>query len=602
MLQSIDMSPLWKVIQSDLSQQGYTLKQPLSQKPNANAQVWLADYQHPGGVAVEQHALKIASVFLLDHLDGIKLEKLEKRTQQEIALAQKMDHPNIPKYKGSHKVSYHDAAVVDVLAMEYIHAPNILTGIEQRRALPEDAARKVLEDTLSALEYIHTSLGQPVLHRDIKPSNILFDGKKAYLFDFNFSKIDDGTSASTVIDNYGYYPADTYSGRQTPSQDLVALGNTIIAAVAGEEISDLRLKQEKAAFAPIDIQRIAVSPHLRKFLQKLTAENPAYRYQNAHQALAALQKLDEMSEEQLEQQAATITRSENVKGLLAKLAEHDHLFNYNVPPNILATHDDDALTVYLERTYHQPAFIIEDPGEIRRYARRGDRVVKKGLTADMLLGSGFEGKIKKVDGENITVAFFKEKRTVHIDDLLVVGDDRSWLMQCIPKKLDKSYPARDFRYKIGRTIDKEGYWKDDLLSLCAGLRVQYVGEPVYGKRMIPDRSEGIIDAISNDSSAKMEIAITWLQRPGLRDPVRTCRDEDNIFHIHHPYLFSPEDVKLVVDNYVPFDALVKEAAQEKNAAIIAPLEKTIIASPLEHAAEYNAVKYPSIRHNIKRGL
>ncbi|MEM0050622.1 MAG: protein kinase, partial [Candidatus Bathyarchaeia archaeon] len=92
--------------------------------------------------------------------DPVSLAKL----QYEIEVLLKLNH--------SHVVSYVDSGSIGTtpfLVLEYVQGLNT-EDLRLRRRLDEREAKKVIEQVLLALDYIH-SLN--VVHRDIKPKNVI---------------------------------------------------------------------------------------------------------------------------------------------------------------------------------------------------------------------------------------------------------------------------------------------------------------------------------------------------------------------------------------------------------------------------------------------
>ena len=430
----------WDQVKEELSSIGYTLKQKLSddrQNSSSSSEVWLAEHADAQG-QTEDVALKLSSrvLSLLNASNIDDLGKIDEHTQREIDIMRKISHPNIPQFKAYHRIPYADVATIDVLAMQYIPMPNLLERVKRRERLQEPQAQRLLEDILSGLDHIHTELGEQVLHRDIKPSNILFDGEGAFLFDFNFSRMGEVTSSSTFIDNHGYYPYDAYSGKQTPSQDLVALGNTVIAAALGKEIGAVRDDQGKDALEPVETDAIPFSPKLQRFLKKLTAANPAFRYQSAQQALQDLRNIHQLTEAQLETKATSILRNAGLEKLLQALKQQDRLFEHNVPSALRQRYDDDRLLEYLRQTYTQERFVIEDPKEISNYALPGDKVVKRGDFVEILVNTGEIVKLDFMDytsnaNSNVKLKSHKgQKRGITIPRVYLGKDTGVFVIKC----------------------------------------------------------------------------------------------------------------------------------------------------------------------------
>lgn len=555
---------LLEAIQKGLEEHGYNIVRLLSQKHQASpsaSRVYLTDYKGSEKVSEhsifeqktsEQRAVKLYSVFMLDDVNGIRLDKLDERSQREVDIMKKVAHPNIPAFKEAFRFPFLEFGAIDALAMQYINAPNLLQRLTNKERVSEEEARNILRDTLYALNHVHTELGEQVVHRDIKPSNILFSGHNAYLFDFNFSKIGERTSNTTQIDNFGYYPSDVYSGRQTPSQDLVALGNTIIAMGYGLEISDVREKQGKNGLEAVSVDDLNFSPKLKRFLRKLTAENPAFRYQTAKQAGSDLQRLDEITEIELENRTTTIMRSEGLQRLLLRLEKEDRLFNYNVPPNIRDGYDDDSLVAHLEKTYKRTQFIIENPDEIAKYVQQGDRVVCKTDLSDYAVKKGSKCRFKEIKGDKVIVKFENgTKVEVEPLDLFVVQEGKNpvSVLEYSRKEIRRSMFIRDSGYTELKGLE----------ALTKKTELLYEGKPISGGRYtLPKGAEGLVVYKYRDK----DLSIVFENKPGVK--YEWWFSERGLGSYRY---FKPEQLNLIVKNYIDYDKLQKECFSEPTAEI-----------------------------------
>lgn len=123
------------------------------------------------------------------------------------------------------------------LVQEYVEGNSLNYEIDQGK-FDEDEAKKLLEDVLQILTFVH----REVLHLDIKPSNLIrrSDGK-IVLIDFGSLK---QLSSVTLNDHkqliitrfvgtHGYMPKEQYTRNPNPSNDLYALGMTVVHALTG---------------------------------------------------------------------------------------------------------------------------------------------------------------------------------------------------------------------------------------------------------------------------------------------------------------------------------------------------------------------------------
>ncbi|RLN48160.1 hypothetical protein BBJ29_000299 [Phytophthora kernoviae] len=103
----------------------------------------------------------------------------------EVGALNRLKHPNIISHYG-----FYNEDGKYLLVLEYCNRGSLRGLIDKHKAIPEQLAKKLLKQTLSALEYCH-SMGQ--VHRDVKAENVLLkegeDGNlTAKLADFGLSE------------------------------------------------------------------------------------------------------------------------------------------------------------------------------------------------------------------------------------------------------------------------------------------------------------------------------------------------------------------------------------------------------------------------------
>lgn len=100
-----------------------------------------------------------------------KLVPLMLRSQEEIAVLKRLDHPNIVKYHECLLDTEHGGnyVVFEHLARGALTDASRLEGV---KPISEPAARELIWDVLNALEYLHTLR---IAHADVRPDNLLRD-------------------------------------------------------------------------------------------------------------------------------------------------------------------------------------------------------------------------------------------------------------------------------------------------------------------------------------------------------------------------------------------------------------------------------------------
>lgn len=180
---------------------------------------------------------------------------------------------------------------------EYIEGENFGNWIARKRCLTPKAAIELLSDVLPILEYIHA---RQVIHRDIKPSNLIRhqrDGKTV-LIDFGAAHLlSDPNSVKPdeelllAIGTPGYMPIEQQEGTSQFNSDLYALGMSVIHLLTGANPKQF---QPDLISGELDWQTSLKKPLDPKFttvLDRLVRINPRDRYQQASDALAALEAL-----------------------------------------------------------------------------------------------------------------------------------------------------------------------------------------------------------------------------------------------------------------------------------------------------------------------
>jgi|GEM_PF-3509042 len=115
------------------------------------------------------------------------------------------------------------------LIQEFIDGQNLLKELDKGGAYSKEKIRKLLDDLLPILKYVHDS---GVIHRDIKPENIMRRHTgELVLIDFGMSKHLNSTvmSRGTTGGTMGYAPPEQIrAGVAYPASDIYALGATCI--------------------------------------------------------------------------------------------------------------------------------------------------------------------------------------------------------------------------------------------------------------------------------------------------------------------------------------------------------------------------------------
>ncbi|MFV8161933.1 serine/threonine-protein kinase [Mycobacterium sp. 134] len=218
-------------------------------------------------------------------------EVTRRRFENEARAAAALNHPNI--------VAVHDSGEdngTPYIVMERLPGPTLADEIEAG-PLSADRVRWVLSDLLGALTAAHEA---GILHRDIKPGNVLITASgTAKLADFGIAKTNGAahTRVGMVFGTANYLSPQRITGRPaSPSDDLYALGVLGYEALTRQlpferdnPVATMRAVLEQPLM-PIGMLRPDVDPALIHVLERAMSRDPAYRFANAAEMRAALQK------------------------------------------------------------------------------------------------------------------------------------------------------------------------------------------------------------------------------------------------------------------------------------------------------------------------
>jgi hypothetical protein len=195
------------------------------------------------------------------------------------------------------------------LAQEYILGRDLgrlaARAIEKQNcALPPTTVLYAAAETLRALEYAHTKLGEAgrpmgIVHRDVSPSNILVSARgEVKLFDFGIVKAEGRvtkTQHGVVKGNVSFMSPEQARGIAIDGRaDLFSLGLVIFYCLTGEVMYKGSTTYEllvKAATGPgpEELARIAALPApCAEIVRKALEVDPTRRYQTAAEFGAAL--------------------------------------------------------------------------------------------------------------------------------------------------------------------------------------------------------------------------------------------------------------------------------------------------------------------------
>lgn len=255
----------------------YQIKEKLGQ--DASRQTWLA-------VDLNSHPQELVVVKLLALNPQMQWNEC-KLFEREAQVLQKLDHPQIPKYRNYFILeSQADSRFSWFgLVQSYIPGSSLQQLLNEGKRFCEKQIKKIAVEVLNILVYLH-ELNPPVIHRDIKPSNLIWgaDGR-IHLVDFGAVQdqaVLDGATF-TVVGTYGYVPMEQFGGRAVPASDLYALGATLIHLLTGVAPANLPQHDARIQFA----DRVSLELGFVNWISKLTEPSLTERLSTARQAIEA---------------------------------------------------------------------------------------------------------------------------------------------------------------------------------------------------------------------------------------------------------------------------------------------------------------------------
>jgi serine/threonine-protein kinase len=164
--------------------------------------------------------------------------EMRARFDEEIAVLQQLDHPNIISL-----VEVAEDEGQPVMVLQHLPGPSLLGLHKASKGLARPVAVRVIGELLSALGYAHgvrdaggEALG--LVHRDVTPSNLLFgQGARPVLIDFGVARTRGRaplTKTGAVIGKVGYLAPEIARGEDVDERaDLFSVGALLFELVCG---------------------------------------------------------------------------------------------------------------------------------------------------------------------------------------------------------------------------------------------------------------------------------------------------------------------------------------------------------------------------------
>src|SRR3984893_10958374 len=242
-------------------------------------------------LAEDQLLGRQVAVKLLHHHFAEDQEFVE-RFRREAASAAGLSHPNIVGIfdRGEWQGTYY-------IAMEYVAGRSLKTTVREQGALDPAAAIDIVVQILRAARFAHK---RGVIHRDLKPHNVIIDEEgRARVTDFGIARAgaSDMTLTGSIMGTAQYLSPEQAQGLVVSSaSDLYSIGVILyelltgVVPFEGETAVAIAFKQVSAEPRPPSLLKESVPAALDAIVLRALAKDPARRYADADEFIAALQR------------------------------------------------------------------------------------------------------------------------------------------------------------------------------------------------------------------------------------------------------------------------------------------------------------------------
>jgi eukaryotic-like serine/threonine-protein kinase len=219
----------------------------------------------------------------------------EKRFKQELLLARQVTHKNV--------VRIHDLGEIDgikYITMPYVQGHNLATVLRRSGKLPVARALGLARQIAGGLQAAHDA---GVVHRDLKPANVMIGADdSALIMDFGISASTDDAASGGVVGTFEYMAPEQGSGGPVDARaDIYAFGLILYELLSGPRVNHATTPQERVAamrarsangLPPLRSLEPSVPPAVDAIVGRCLERDPAARFQNAGELVAALARLN----------------------------------------------------------------------------------------------------------------------------------------------------------------------------------------------------------------------------------------------------------------------------------------------------------------------
>jgi beta-lactam-binding protein with PASTA domain/predicted Ser/Thr protein kinase len=221
-------------------------------------------------------------------------EEFVERFRREASSAAGLQHP--------HVVAVYDRGTWDdtyYIAMEYLEGRTLKKLVQEEAPLAPARAIDLTIQILRAARFAHK---RGIIHRDLKPHNVIIDGEgRAKVTDFGIARAgaSDMTQTGSIMGTAQYLSPEQAQGHSVSApSDLYSVGIILYEMLTGrvpfegESAVTIALKQVSEPPVPPSQHNPQVPPALEAVVLRALEKDPARRFADADEFIAALEHVN----------------------------------------------------------------------------------------------------------------------------------------------------------------------------------------------------------------------------------------------------------------------------------------------------------------------